>query len=243
MFIILFCATMALDAKELVNAKIEGNASWSRPMFKCYYSDRPPVFDGKFHPEDWQRAVSVSLTFNSGADAGLEPHLKSIVKCQWDARNLYVLFLFEDLNITPASIKVRNNPWQDNNWEIAEIIINPKNSETEYFEISINHEGTMGCFLVKWQDGKPTWNAEWFETLPLSSVGKLLNSQDCITGWFAQLSIPWAMLGTVPPEKGVKWLINLHRADHDLTPPFLSWSPTLAGTFHVPIKFGRISFN
>jgi hypothetical protein len=65
------------------------------------------------------------------------------------------------------------------------------------------------------------------------------------------MAIPWADFATAPqqpPQPGDTWRFNLYRIDQFQAQPGLgqeelyAWSPTLCDTFHVPRRFGALTF-
>ncbi len=66
-----------------------------------------------------------------------------------------------------------------------------------------------------------------------------------ITGWRAEVFIPWALLEplqNVPPTAGTVWRANFYRVDHDGdTPTAWAWAP-VEGTFHEYERFGVLRF-
>jgi len=207
----------------------------------CRFTDKSPVFDNAYHRTDWEKAKLIHLVNNNGEKAGKKPAWRSTVQCLWNDDYFYVIFLFEDFKIQKSSLRPGQNVWSDPHYEIAEVIISPTSSSNEYFEFNFNHEGAQSCFQVLWVSNKPSWNSNWFNKPILTSTGRLEKEKDEIQGWFVQAAIPWRIF-RAKPEKGTSCLINFHRAEADLEFPFLSWSPTLIGFFHVPKKFGKIFF-
>jgi predicted TIM-barrel fold metal-dependent hydrolase len=59
--------------------------------------------------------------------------------------------------------------------------------------------------------------------------------------WTCEMRIPLRSLSQIQPRAGTRWRMNLFRFD-GAHQAYLTWSPTLSGSFHVPEKFGRLLF-
>jgi hypothetical protein len=59
--------------------------------------------------------------------------------------------------------------------------------------------------------------------------------------WTCEMRIPMRALSATKPQVATRWRLNLFRCDR-AQKAFLAWNPTLAGSFHVPEKFGFLQF-
>jgi predicted TIM-barrel fold metal-dependent hydrolase len=59
--------------------------------------------------------------------------------------------------------------------------------------------------------------------------------------WTCEVRIPLTALADAQPAAGSRWRLNLFRCDR-AHQAFLAWSPTLAGSFHEPERFGTLEF-
>ncbi len=59
--------------------------------------------------------------------------------------------------------------------------------------------------------------------------------------WRCELRIPLEALSPVQPQPGTRWRLNFFRCDR-ANEAFLAWNPTLTGSFHVPERFGVLTF-
>jgi hypothetical protein len=63
-------------------------------------------------------------------------------------------------------------------------------------------------------------------------------------GWTAELAIPFRALIAASPRTGTEWRANFGRIDRpkDRERELTAWSPTGVRSFHVPERFGVITF-
>jgi hypothetical protein len=65
-------------------------------------------------------------------------------------------------------------------------------------------------------------------------------------GWSAELAIPWTAfgpLGAQRPSRGDTWRVAMYVLDAvPAGQGGVGWSPPLVGDFHVPDRFGRVTF-
>jgi len=79
----------------------------------------------------------------------------------------------------------------------------------------------------------------------VSATGAKNESMAAVTGWRAELFIPYVLLQplqNVPPQSGTQWRANFYRVDHD-DQQFTGWDWARVGpSFHEFKKFGTLVF-
>lgn len=202
--------------------------------------NRPVKIDGHGGDDAWSSATMVPLMHNNGPDLGKAPALDSRLSLLWDDEHLHLLYLFESRTIkahyTGRDVGVWDDPAK---LDIAEAILDPDGRGLHYFEINATPGGgTLDC-LVQWTGGKPAWDRSW-PSHPLDiRVGRWTDHDSVCRGWTCEMAIPWNDLG-VEPKPGLEIRADFFRADSDLKSPYLAWSPTSEGFFHVPQRFGTL---
>jgi hypothetical protein len=59
--------------------------------------------------------------------------------------------------------------------------------------------------------------------------------------WTCEMRVPLDALAGSKPSVGSQWRLNLFRCDR-ANKAFLAMRPTLQGSFHVPERFGLLTF-
>jgi hypothetical protein len=103
----------------------------------------------------------------------------------------------------------------------------PSRHRVDYFHLALNANGTKYEERVN----DLSWNGEWEAAVAREPYA-----------WTAEIAVPLASLGVLPPQKGTKWRANFCRnrmTDGD--PELSSWSATY-GSYHTPVRFGTLTF-
>ncbi len=209
--------------------------------------------DGKH--EAWSKADWQALYRRNGAGLPLaeEASNKTRMKFLYSAKGLYVLFDGADSKLTSTIDRDFANLWEE---DCFELFLWPDEKQPSYFEYEIsplNHELPL---LISSQDGqRRRWQPWYFDEgngetsrkvrRATSTTGGPKQSGASISGWQAELFIPYGMLQplpNVPPKPGTHWRANFYRVDHDdKKATGWSWVP-VRGSFHDLEKFGTLAF-
>jgi hypothetical protein len=125
--------------------------------------------------------------------------------------------------------------------DLAELILQPGTNTQVYYEFAVNPAGALLDAQVKWKRGQPTWNISWPNVKPPVASGRISKDINGIDGWCVEMAIPFDSIGFIP-RNGSSMKANFHRADVDISAKWLSWSPTLTRSIHIPAKFGKLVF-
>ncbi len=165
------------------------------------------------------------------------------VKVLYSETGIYFLFDCEDKKLT-STITIDNEDLWDE--DVVEIFLWTDESFPVYFEYELsplNYElpilvpNDKGNFLgwLPWHyDGERRTRHE------TSVRGGKKESGAKISGWVAEIFIPYALLTplpNVPPQSNTKWRANMYRIDYDQGQATFSWQET-GGSFHEYKKFG-----
>jgi hypothetical protein len=138
------------------------------------------------------------------------------------------LFICQDPDPSATFTQSDDPLWEE---DVVEVFIDPFGDLDCYFEFEINPLNTaLDLFIRRVRGGLRkdfSWNCEGLRT----ATGLLAY------GWVAGLAIPFKGLG----ENNLsRWRINFCRIERPKDRPreLSAWSPTLAGTFHLPERFG-----
>ena len=220
------------------------------PVLQCFKREFGAVAADPF-ADAW---ASLEPVFLSETVSGLEPQQKTWVKAGWDDLHWRVLFYCEDTHIWATHTK-RDAPLYEE--EAVEVFVDASGvpgDPDSYFEMELNPLNTvMDLVLRKNRSGLKkdfSWQCEGLETAvqiwnapATSSLANQASSSSLPPGWSAELSIPFASLGALPPAP--EWRVNFYRIDRPLGAPreLSAWSPTGVGTFHQSNRFGFMQFS
>jgi hypothetical protein len=198
--------------------------------------------DGSASP--WRRAEWIPLTRRGSAGLDYETRVKVL----YSATGLYVLMDGADARLTATMTEDFLDLWTE---DVFEVFLWTDEAYPVYFEYEISPLGYELPILVPNLEGDFLgWRPWHYEgdrlTRRATSVtGGPRESGAAITGWRAEVFIPWALLKPlrgVPPGPGSRWRANFYRVDYDGgTATAWMWAP-VAGTFHEFRRFGVLRF-
>jgi len=166
---------------------------------------------------------------------GREPSQPTTVRVAWHDTELRVLFEARDEQPW-ATITQRDGPlWEE---EVVEVFIDPVGDGACYFEIETNPLGTVVDLVVR--RIRSGWRKDFaWDCEALRSLARRTES-----GWAAELAIPFLSVSAEAPRVGARWRANFCRIDRpkNRERELSAWSPTMAGTFHAPDRFGTLVF-
>lgn len=180
------------------------------------------------------------------ANGGVEYETR--IKLLYSETGLYVLMDGTDSLVTATMTDDFDDLWTE---DVFEVFLWPDEAHPVYFEYEISPLGYELPILVPNFDGdflgwRP-WNYEGERAVRSATVtiGGPRESGASISGWRAEVFIPWALLAplrNVPPAPGSVWRANFYRLDYDGGQPTAwFWAP-VEGTFHQYKRFGRLQF-
>ncbi|MFO0844340.1 MAG: amidohydrolase family protein [Gemmataceae bacterium] len=199
---------------------------------------------GDGRAEAWKKAEWEPL--HRRAADGLPYETK--VKVLYSKTGLYVLMDATDRKVTATLKEDFLNLWTE---DVFEVFLWTDERDPVYFEYEIsplNYElpiliPNLGDRFMGWRP----WHYEGKRKVrkATSSVGGALKSGGEITGWKAEVFIPYELLNplrNVPPKPGSRWRANFYRMDYD-DGKTTSWDWARVGpSFHEYRKFGTLVF-
>lgn len=167
--------------------------------------------------------------------SGAIPEQGTEVRLAWDDDALRVLLHAIDAHPW-ATMTQRDGPlWEE---EVLEVFLDPVGDAECYFEIEVNPLGTVVDLVCRRNRSGYAkdfaWDCEGLRTAVRKWEG----------GWTAELAIPFRSLIAASPRTGTEWRANFGRIDRpkDRERELTAWSPTGVRSFHVPERFGVITF-
>jgi hypothetical protein len=171
---------------------------------------------------------------------------KTAVKILYSETGIYFLFNCGDKKLTTTMQADDLNLWEE---DVVEVFLWTSEDFPVYFEYEIspmnyelpilvpNYKGKFLGWLPWNYDGKRTQHAT-------SAIGGEKKSGAAVSGWMAEIYIPYKLLNPlpkVPPVAGTKWRANMYRVDYDNGTTRFAWQKT-SGNFHEYNSFGTFIF-
>lgn len=208
--------------------------------------------DGQLTEPDWRAAPRTErfVWYTDGAATRLNTQAKML----WDDAYLYIGFICEDPDVWGTFKNRDDYLW---NGEVVEILCDPDGDGLNYFEVQVNPLGTLlDLFLNRAYSMGGKANLAWNLDSLRAGVwvdGTLNNLSDVDSQWTCEVALPFAELAFMaptknfPPQPSDQWRILVTRYDYERTGAKVveisSWNKTDSRGFHVPEKFGRITFS
>ena len=210
--------------------------------------------DGQLTEPEWQAAALTERFVHQ--ETGAATRLSTQAKFLWDDEYLYIGFICQDSNVW-GTLKNRDQALYASN-DVVEIICDSDGDGLNYFEVQVNPLETVLDLTINkpYTDGGQSdisWNlsdqhaAVWVD-------GTLNDTRDTDTQWTCEVALPFAELEFMatslhfPPQNGEQWRMQLGRYDYPYmgssgNPELSAWDQTNDPSFHVPARFGRITFS
>lgn len=195
----------------------------------------------------WAEAAQVELRDVVTGDA---PRQATRVSLAWTGPALLLLFEAEDRRVA-SPFTAHDAPLHEA--EVCEVFLAPYGHGRVYYEVQVSPRGVLfdavvlnrrdGLGAPRDQDTLTGWDPPGIRAA-VAVDGRLDPSEDAARSWCAALEIPLAALGPpAPPAPGESWGLGLFRIDrHPDGDEYQAWSPTGAVDFHVPQRFGVLTF-
>jgi hypothetical protein len=218
----------------------------SIPALRAPHVTGAIVTDGVLDEADWNQAPAAS--FVNTLD-GTPASLQAAARMLWADQGLYVAFEVADTTLRATSTAHDDHLWEQ---DCIELMVDPDGDGLNYFEIQIAPNGLVfdthyDSRRVPQPVGNLAWDAQ-ITSVGVAPVGTL-NDDAPDQRYTVEALIPWAAFshGTMPaataPAAGSTWRMNLYVMDLMASGSrSAGWSATLEGDFHVPARFGRVTF-
>lgn len=193
----------------------------------------------------WHKAAWEPLGKRTQAGLPYETRIKVL----YSNKGLYVLMDATDKKVTATFTRDFENLWTE---DVFEVFLWTDERDSLYFEYEISPLNFELPILIPNLGGKflgwRPWHYEGERKIRKATraLGGTLKSGGEITGWKAEMFIPYALLSplrNVPPQPQTRWRANFYRVDHD-DAKTTSWDWARVGpSFHEYQKFGTLIFD
>ncbi len=204
--------------------------------------------NGDLAEATWAAAQELGPLVRPGDGSPAE--FQASVKLAWDDRYLYIGFDVNDDFIRSDFKKPDDHLWEQ---DCVEIMIDPDGDGKNYFEIQVAPTGVS--FDTRYDSRRkpqPFGHVAWSSQIDarVAAHSDKPSDRPVEKGYVAEIGVPWEALtprGGPPaskPNVGDEWRINFFVMDirKDGAMRTASWSPPLENDFHVPERFGRLTF-
>ena len=190
----------------------------------------------------WERAQWVPLERRDVGGLDYETRVKLL----YSETGLYVLMDGTDSRLTATMTEDFLDLWHE---DVFEVFLWTDEAYPVYFEYEISPLGyelpiiipNFGGEFLGWRPWH--YEGERVTRRATSVTGGPREPGATITGWRAEVFIPWALmepLQGVPPQPGTVWRANFYRVDHDSEPPTAwYWAPVEGSRFDRAAIEGR----
>jgi hypothetical protein len=181
----------------------------------------------------WERIIPVSLVDVVTGGEVAEP---TLVHACWDEKYVYVRFDCCD-DYAVSQYTNRDEPLYDQ--DVVEAFIDEDGAGTDYLEFEVSPNNVVFDAAIRNNGSSITvgleWDAEGWETAV---------HEDGQGNRIYELKFPHAIFLKAAPAVGVRWRVNFYRIDEDRSGVrhYQAWSPTGILKYHVPSRFGTMTF-
>lgn len=222
------------------------------PTMTAAHTTAAITIDGRLDEPDWH-VLPPSSTFVDTLGGGAGP-FSAAARVLWDDQNLYVAFELVDDYLHNTITQRDGHLWEQ---DAVEIMVDPDGDGQHYFELQVSPGGAI--FETAYDSRRvpqPIGHADW-DSHMRARVGLegTLNDETPDHGYTVEASIPWSAFSysawvpqggpaSIAPPAGASWRFNFYAMDArpDGSQRGEGWSPTLTNDYHVPDRFGRVTF-
>jgi len=217
--------------------------------YRCYRATGAIKLDGKLDEPSWRKAddTGVFVVYSGEAD----PQNSTTARLVWDDRFLYAAFQCKDSDIY-ATHTERNAPLYEQ--DVVELFVeNKASTEGHYLEYEVSPKAVLfDLYLTAPFKGKALASKGFAAGAKVT--GSLNDPTDDDSGYTVEIAIPFEDIyqeAGARPGNGERVRLNLYRIDYQTpqklgetgkAPRFLTWSPTTKVNFHMPERFGTVTF-
>lgn len=185
-----------------------------------------PVIDGRLDDPIWQKAAKITLDYTALGGEAAQP---TEVYLAYDAQNLYVAYRSCERRMSEVKAQATERDGNVFGDDSAEIFLDVNGDGKDYYQFAMNLLGTKYDSRGRDAGFNPDWQGA--------------ASKDA-AAWTIEMAIPFAVFKLESPAAGTVWRANFcrNRAVNPGPAESICWSPTY-GSFHTPMRFGRIMFD
>jgi hypothetical protein len=173
---------------------------------------------------------------------GTRAPFAAIARFAYDDRFLYVAYEVEDERLLASHESHDDHLWEQ---DCVELFLDPAGAGRGYVEMQVSPRGvTFDTRYDSRRVPRPFGHVDFESGIEarVTTRGTVDDDEDD-EGYVVEARIPFASLGVAPARAGTTYRLNMYvmnKLARGMTAA--AWSPPLVGDFHVPPRFGRLSF-
>ncbi|MFK7992015.1 MAG: carbohydrate-binding family 9-like protein [Sandaracinaceae bacterium] len=229
-------------------AAAQRRAAGPTPSLRAPQANMPIEIDGALNEAAWANAGRTQAFVNT--QTGGRAPFTATVRTLWDDENLYVAFDVQDTFIQNTHDERDAHLWEQ---DAVEIMIDPGGEGRNYFELQVSPTGQV--FDTRYdsrRNPRPIGHADWNADITAeTSLRGTANDAEADEGYTVEIAIAWSSFNAGAPAASrpapnARWRMNFYVMDQHSAEEnddrAAGWSPTLEGDFHVPARFGNVTF-
>jgi len=231
------CLVPACSCEEDVRTEI--------PSLNVRRAPEAPSIDGRLDDDAWERAERTERFVGTMDGSVADP--RTTARLLWDDDHLYVAFEVDDDHLRCTFEHDDDRLWEQ---DVVEIMVDPDGDGRSYVELQLSPTDKV---FDTWFDSRrrpqPFGHRDWDSgLLGRAHVSGTVNDDAPDGGWTAEIAVPWSAFEAIAtpaghPSAGDTWRLALYVLDAGPEGQRgAGWSPPLEGDYHVPSRFGRITF-
>ena len=235
-------ASIAVEVSEVDPEVTAGNL----PALRAIRTSVAPTIDGDATEPAWATASATSAFVDTMTGAAAVPEAR--VRALYDDDFLYLAFTVADDDLQSPHEDHDSPLWEQ---DAVEVFIDSNGNRRDYFEMQVSPRGTI--FDTRYDarrqptaPGHVTWASELRAATTLRGT---LDDAEADVGYDVEMAIPLANLSAPDSPASASdgsgsWNINFYVMDKrgDDSQRAVAWSPPMVGDFHVPERFGALTF-
>jgi hypothetical protein len=202
-----------------------------------------PTIDGDL--SEWGAAARTETFVDTMT--GAREELAPTARFMWDDRALYVAFEVDDPFLRSAGAERDDHLWEE---DCVELMIDPDGDERRYLELQVSpRNAVFDTWFDTYRAPQPFGHVTWTSGMETAVRARGEVGDDAADeGYDVELAIPWAAFVPAgrdgsPPRPGETFRVALYVLDARQEGQWgVGWSAPLVGDFHVPARFGRVTF-
>jgi hypothetical protein len=215
------------------------------PELTAHRFATPPTLDGELG--DWAGTAMTERFVDTMTGAASDPAAQA--RIGWDDAYLYVAFEIDDPFLRSTFEAHDDHMWEQ---DCAELMIDPDGDGLGYVELQVAPtEVTFDSWFDSPRQPQPFGHIEWSSGIEASvSADGIVNDESDDDGYVVEARIPWSAFAvgphptSGPPRIGDTYRVALYVLDARREGQYgVGWSAPMIGDFHVPDRFGRVTFS
>jgi hypothetical protein len=215
----------------------------SIPELRVPRASIAPTIDGVL--DEWSAAPRTEAFVDTmtGAHQALAPTARML----WDDRALYLAFEVNDPLLRSDGMRHDDHLWEQ---DCVELMLDPDGDERRYLELQVSPRNVVfDTWFDTYRAPQPFGHVDWSSGIETAvrTRGEV-GDERADEGYDVEIAIPWSAFVVAgrdgsPPRPGETFRVQLYVLDaRDEGQWGVGWSAPLVGDFHVPARFGRVTF-